>query len=167
VFLSASYATGAIALEAGPGQWKKLWSSDDVLSNHYATSVVHNGYLYGYHGRQEEGPNLRCVELRTGKVQWDIDHFGSGTVTLAGDQLLIVRESGEFLTAPASPRAFQPANKATLLPATIRAYPAFAGGRIFVRNEKTLAAYSLLPILTAMSPWPDARSIALNTDNGR
>ena len=46
-----------------------LWESDDMLSNHYATSIYYDGHLYGFHGRQEFGQALRAVELKTGKVE--------------------------------------------------------------------------------------------------
>ena len=56
----------------------------DSLTNHYATSVHSNGILYGYHGRQEFGPALRAVELRTGKVRWTQEQFRAGSIILAG-----------------------------------------------------------------------------------
>jgi outer membrane protein assembly factor BamB len=143
VFLSASYNTGATVLQFAGGQWKQLWASDEALSNHYSTSVYRDGYLYGYHGRQEYGQALRSVELKTGKVAWNVDDFGAGTVTLVGDRLLLVRESGELLVAPATPKGFQPGAKARLLDRTIRSYPALADGFLYVRNEKTLACFNL------------------------
>lgn len=143
VFLSSSYGTGATLLDLSGGAPKQVWSSDDALTNHYATSVHHNGFLYGYHGRQEEGPSLRCVELKTGKVRWSVDQFRAGTITLAGDKLIVLRESGELMIAPASPSGFQPSIKMPALSATVRAYPAVAEGVVYVRNEKSLAAVSL------------------------
>jgi len=143
VFLSASYGTGATLLQIDGAGAKQLWASDDALSSHYSTSVYREGYLYGYHGRQEYGQSLRSVELKTGKVQWNVDGFGAGTVTLAGDRLLLVRENGELVLAPASPKEFKPSVHAQLLPAVVRAYPALADGRLYVRNERTLACFSL------------------------
>ena len=56
VFISSSYRTGATVLQVtGGNTFKQLWSGDESLSNHYATSVHKDGYLYGYHGRQENG----------------------------------------------------------------------------------------------------------------
>lgn len=143
IFLSASYETGAALLRAAGGSLKPVWSSDEALSNHYATSVHHQGYLYGFHGRQEFGQSFRAIELQTGKVAWSVDRFGAGTVTLAGSTLVIVRESGELVLAPASPQEFRPASRAPLLSGTIRAYPALANGHLYVRNEKTLACFEL------------------------
>jgi len=143
VFLSASYGTGATLLQIDGSAVKQLWASDDALSSHYATSVYRDGYLYGYHGRQEYGQSLRCVEMKTGKVLWNVDGFGAGTVTLAGANLLLIRENGEMVIAPASPKEFRPLARAQLLPATVRAYPALAGGKLYLRNERTLACFNL------------------------
>jgi outer membrane protein assembly factor BamB len=141
VFLSASYGTGAVALRARDAGFETLWTSDESLSNHYATSVHRGSVLYGFHGRQEYGPSFRAVELLTGRVLWSEDSFGAGTVTLAGDRLWIVRETGELLVAEATPERFRVLARAKLLPGTVRAYPAFASGFLYVRNEKVLAAF--------------------------
>ena len=143
VFISSSYQTGAALLQVTGSAVKKVWSSDDVLSNHYASSVAHNEYLYGYHGRQEQGPSLRCAQLQTGKVMWSVESFGSGTLTLAGEHLLVLKESGELLIAAATPKAFQPVANAQIVPGTVRAYPALAQGRLYVRNDNSLVCVSL------------------------
>lgn len=144
VFLSASYATGAILLEAPQsGPWKTVWASDESLSNHYATSTRSGEHLYGFHGRQEEGQEFRCVAWKTGKVLWSQTGFGAGSVLLAGSELLIVKESGELVRAEASPREFLPRSTTKLLSGVVRAVPALADGRIFVRNGDTLAAARL------------------------
>ncbi len=143
IFLSASYGTGAAALRLGPSGLTKLWSSDEALSSHYATAVHRDQVLFGFHGRQEYGQSFRAVELVTGKVLWSEEGFGAGTVTLASDKLLIVRESGELVVAEASPRAFRVLARAPLLSGTVRAYPALADGVIYLRNERTLAAFDL------------------------
>jgi hypothetical protein len=121
----------------------ELWSSNDVLSNHYATSVHRAGILYGYHGRQELGPSLRAVELATGKVRWTADGFRAGSITLAGDKLILMRESGELVMADATPERFRPLASAQVLPATVRALPAIAGGLLYVRNDQTLVCLDL------------------------
>jgi hypothetical protein len=120
-----------------------LWSSDDVLNNHYATSVYRDGILYGFHGRQEYGQSFRAVEFKSGKVRWSVDRFLAGSVILAGDRLLILRETGELVLAAASPDAFRPIAKAQILAATVRPFPALAGGILYARNEKELIAVDL------------------------
>jgi outer membrane protein assembly factor BamB len=143
VFISSSYRTGAALLEVHGSEYKKLWSNDDSMSNHYSTCVFRDGFLYGFHGRQENGQTLRAVELKSGRVAWEAADFGAGTVTLIGDRLLIIREDGGLVIAPASPKAFQPAVQVPLLKGVVRSYPALSEGRLFVRNEHTLACYKL------------------------
>ena len=74
---------------------------------------------------------------------WSTPRFGAGSVTLAGNRLVIVRESGELLLAAASPKSFQQIAAAQVLPATVRAYPALADGVLYVRNDDTLVAVDL------------------------
>jgi outer membrane protein assembly factor BamB len=143
LFISAEYGPGAGVFRLDGSTLTALWSSDEVLTNHYATSVHHGGYLYGFHGRQEFGQSLRSVELRTGKVRWNQDRFLAGTVTLAGDRLLILRERGELVLAPASPDGFKPLARAQILPGTVRAYPALSDGFLYARNENTLVCLDL------------------------
>src|SRR6185503_733225 len=88
IFVSASYETGAALLRVQGNALTDVWSSDEAMSNHYATSV-----LYGFHGRQEFNPSFRAVALDTGAVRWSMDRFKAGTVTLAGDLLVILRET--------------------------------------------------------------------------
>src|SRR5688572_8026264 len=143
VFLSASYDTGAVLLEITGDAAKPVWSGDESLSNHYSTSVVKDGYLYGFHGRQEFGQEFRCVEWKSGKVMWKVERFSAGTVTLAGTHLLVLKEDGELVIAAASPKGFQSVRKARLLSGTVRPYPALAGGRLYARSEDTLAAWKI------------------------
>ncbi len=147
IFLSASYDLGAVLLKISETGPEKIWSSDEVLSNHYATSVYRDGFLYGIHGRTDPGfeppAGLRCVELKTGKVRWKQDAFGAATITLAGDQLLILTEKGELLRAEASPESFKPNARAQILPTQVRAYPALADGMFYARSKDKLVCLDL------------------------
>jgi outer membrane protein assembly factor BamB len=143
IFVSAEYGPGAGVLRFDGSKLTDVWASDEALSNHYSTSVYSGGYLYGFHGRQEFGQSFRAVEFQTGKVRWTQDRFGAGSVTLAGNRLLILRENGEMVLAAASPDGFKPIARAQILPATVRAYPAIADGMVYVRNDDTLVSLDL------------------------
>ena len=67
----------------------------------------------------------------------------AGSVILAGDRLLVLRENGELVLAAASPDAFTPLARAQALPETVRAFPALANGLLYARNEKTLVCLDL------------------------
>lgn len=143
IFLSASYDTGAVLLERVGPKLKKIWSGDESLSSHYATPVYHDGYLYGFHGRQEMGPSFRCVEFATGKVAWSQDAFGAGSAIIAGENLLILKESGELLLAQASPKGFRSSGATHILGSGTRAYPALSHGRLYGRDKTALVAITL------------------------
>lgn len=143
VYLSASYGTGAVLLERDSTGFMPVWSSNDMLTNHYATSIHYRGYLYGFHGRQEYGQSLRAVELSTGKLAWEVERFGAGTLLLVGDRLLILRERGELVLAEAGPEAFRPLASARILDGTVRAYPALANNLLFARSGSELIAVEL------------------------
>jgi outer membrane protein assembly factor BamB len=143
IFVSAEYGPGAGVFRVEGTNLTPLWTSDEALTNHYATSVYRDGILYGFHGRQEYGQSFRAVDFRTGKVRWSQERFLAGSVMLVGDRLLILRETGELVLAAASPDAFRPVARAQILPATVRAFPALANGLLYVRNEKTLVCLDL------------------------
>ena len=145
VFLSSSYGTGAILLRLSSDGSEEIWRSDRSLTNHYATSIHHQGFLYGFHGRQESGPSLRCVRLATGEVMWSEERFGAGTLLLARDHLLVLRESGEIVSAPATPEGFAPVGRMRISNGETRAYPALAGGILIARDGRQLTAVDLRP----------------------
>ena len=147
VFLTASYGTGAALLRVKDGGVEKVWSSGEALSCHYATPILREGFLYGIDGRTDPGmeprPSLRCVELKTGHVQWSEENFGAATLLLAGNQLLILTEQGELLKAAADPKQFKVDSRAQILPLGVRAYPALADGRYYARSKDKLVCVDL------------------------
>lgn len=147
IFISTSYQTGALLLRLQGDNVQRVWSGDEVLSNHYATSVHLGGFLYGLDGRHDfpPGPELRCVELATGKVRWRRENLGPANVLLAGNQLLVLTERGELLRFAADPSGCQETGRAQILGAGVRAYPALANGMFFARDKNRLVCVDLKP----------------------
>ena len=146
IFISTSYGKGASVIAVDVADGKKietLWSSDASLSCHYSSVVHHEGFLYGFHGRQERGCELRCVEMKTGKVQWSFPGLRAGSVMLAGTELLIFTERGELLRGAATSKFFRATARVQLMGATVRAYPALANGKLYVRNGRQLACFQI------------------------
>ena len=144
VFISTSYGKGAALLAVKDNRTETLWARDGIMSNQYATCILHEGHLYGFHGRADGGNcELRCVEMKTGKMKWSHPGLRSGTVILAGKELLIFTERGELLRAPADPAAFRPTARAQILGFTVRAYPALANGLLIARDNKNLVCVDL------------------------
>jgi outer membrane protein assembly factor BamB len=147
IFLSACYGTGAVLLRVQDNAVKKLWSGDDILSNHYATSVRRGDFIYGIDGRCDPGfspsPSLRCVEWKTGKLRWQEDSVGAASLILAGDHLLVMTERGELVCAAASPDGFKALARAQIMPDHVRALPALADGLLYARSKDKLFCFNL------------------------
>ena len=143
VLLTTSYNTGSVLLDLSDAMPKKIWSNDDALSCHYGTPVLHEGYLYGFHGRQERGAVLNCVSWKDGTLAWSETNVAIGTVTLIGGRLLILQENGELVMADATPEKYQERDRAQILPSGVRAYPAYANGILYARSPSKLVAYKV------------------------
>jgi len=145
ILLSGWYNLGALLLQVKDAKPETLWHLDNAISTHYANPIIYNGYIYGYHGHAWErgGPNLRCVELATGKVMWEQPQTGSGTIIRSGDNLLILSDSGELLLAKANPKEFQVKSRAQIVGRTTRSYPAIVDGVVYIKGPKKLVALDL------------------------
>ena len=147
IFLSASYETGAALLRFHENGPEKLWGDDGILSNHYSTSVIRTGDLYGFDGRQEQGQHLRCVELKSGKVQWSQDDFGAGTLIIADrlptPLLVILTEKGELVEAVAAADGYKELGREQLVGFETRANAALANGLYFARGKSQLVCVDL------------------------
>jgi outer membrane protein assembly factor BamB len=128
-------------------QPEKLWHLDDALSSHYTSAIVRDGYAYGFHGHAWErgGPNLRCIELDTGKVMWEEPKLGSGTIVRAGDQFVILSDTGELQLASATPKAFKIKHRTQIVGRTTRSYPAIADGFAYIKGPRQLVCVDLRP----------------------
>ncbi|MEX2215268.1 MAG: PQQ-binding-like beta-propeller repeat protein [Phycisphaeraceae bacterium] len=79
VLISECYEIGGALLKLKPGAesgHEIVWSDKDKrdrlrsMKAHWNTPIHIDGYLYGCSGRNEPDSDLRCVELKTGKVMW-------------------------------------------------------------------------------------------------
>lgn len=145
IFLSGWYKLGAQVIRVSNNKPEVVWHRDDALSTHYAAAIEHQGYLYGFHGHawENSGPNLRCVELATGKVMWEQPKSGSGTIVKSGGDLLILTDTGELQMVKADPKKFQCTARAQVLGRNTRSYPAVADGFVYLRGQKKLVALDL------------------------
>jgi hypothetical protein len=147
IFLSACYGTGAVLLRVEGETLKKLWSGDDLLSNHYATSVEINGFLYGINGRTDPGirphARLRCVDLEKAKVCWETDTIGTAAIIRAGGSLLVLTETGELVKVAAMPGHFEPKGRVQIFTSQVRAFGALAGGFFYARSKDELVCLDL------------------------
>jgi len=143
VFLSASYGTGAILLQAKKEGFEEVWKSDRVLSCHFNTPVVVGEQMYGVQGRQEEGAKLRCIDWKTGKIRWTQDGFGCGSLIAVGTLLIGMSEGGDLVLWRANAEKYEELSRAKVLNGSVRAHIALANGRLYGRDEQKLVCWNL------------------------
>ena len=145
IFLSGWYNLGADLLRIKDNKPELIWHSDKAVSTHYANAIVFEEHIYGFHGHAWErgGPNLRCVELASGKVIWEQPQGGSGTMIRCGRNLLILYDTGELHLVEANPKAFKSITRMQVVGRTTRSYPALVDGLAYVKGPKKLVCVDL------------------------
>ena len=125
VFLSTSYGTGAVLLDLlKDGQHRVAWESDE-FGAHFATPIVHDGFLYGFDGSGKAKTALACIDLATGKQRWreqpvwdeliekngkpQLTTFGifTGTIIRADGHFLCLGEMGHLLWLDLTPTGYK------------------------------------------------------------
>jgi outer membrane protein assembly factor BamB len=145
LFFSTCYETGALLLKLkSDGSAEAAWQGEDVMDNHYNTAIYRDGHLYGLHGRQEKGPDFRCVDLATKNVVWDNKKFGCGTMVLADGRLILLSEAGNLVLVEATPQAYRELARARVFDAgPCRAQIALANGKLYARDQKKLVCFNV------------------------
>jgi outer membrane protein assembly factor BamB len=139
LFVSAHYGVGAVFAKLGTTSATQQWSSDDVLSCHYMTPLVHGGMLFGIHGQERVEPaELRCIDPRSQKVLWSKSGLGYGSMIAADGKMLLLTTEGELILWRPDARGYQELARARVFRSTTRALPALSNGRLFVRDSGLL-----------------------------
>lgn len=132
IFISSGYGVGAALLNFDGQTLSPVWTIKD-MRNHMASSVAHDGYLYGF----DEGL-LRCLDLKTGESKWSERGLGKGSLILADGHLFILSERGELIVAPAKPDGFAPTGRANVFPNSGSNWcaPILANKTLYLRNQR-------------------------------
>jgi outer membrane protein assembly factor BamB len=140
VFVSSGYGKGCalVAPPAGDGARGTAVYQGTMMFSHFHTAALYRGHLYG--GSQQI---LKCVELATGKEKWAARGFGHPAVTIADGKLFIQGDRGDVAIAEATPEGYRELGRFKPLAGTCWSAPVVANGRLYVRNERTLAAFDV------------------------
>ena len=158
VFISESYEVGSSVLQVYPGGYKVVWKDSPRRRNqsmrlHWNTAIHHEGYLYGCSARHTNGAEVRCVELKTGKVVWAHRVNERASLLWVNDYFIYLGERGRLMLLKCTPE------KMDILSETVPRdkngrqfieYPAWAGpvvsnGLLYVRGDDRLICFSLKP----------------------
>ena len=144
VFYTSAYGRGGALLglraEDGEVRAEEIYFTLD-LQNHHGGVVLVDGYLYSFHNSI-----LTCMEFATGEVMWRSRSVGKGSLTYADGHLYILSQSYVVGLVEASPAEYVEKGRFRI---TDQGWPSWthpvvSGGRLYIRNQQTLAAYDLL-----------------------
>ena len=143
VFFTSAYGTGGalLALTAQSGEVKaqEVYFTRE-MQNHHGGVVLVNGYLYGFNNSI-----LTCLEFASGKTMWRHRSVGKGSLTYADGHLYLLSEDNVVGLAEAAPGAYKETGRFKIadqgLPSW--AHPVVSGGRLYIRNQGTLAAFDI------------------------
>jgi outer membrane protein assembly factor BamB len=147
LFISTAYGGGCAALEirrqGDSWQARPRWKSKKGLQTLFATSIVHEGYLYGCHG-DIGALFLRCLNLKTGQQQWEKRLPGRVTLLGIGASLLVLEERGSLHLIEMTPKRYTlKASLPDLLHYKAWAAPALAEGRLYLRDQQHILCLDL------------------------
>jgi outer membrane protein assembly factor BamB len=146
VFISSGENHGCTLLALKPQgdrfAVEDVWTSQgasSVLRNEWQTSILLDGYLYGFDNVGSAGPvtHLTCVEAASGKRAWQQLRFGKGNLIAADGKLFISTMKGELVVVRANPEKFEELGRSVVIGATRQA-PALAGGLVYLRDDKEI-----------------------------
>lgn len=144
VFLSATYNTGAVLLKLEAAGLKEVWKDRRAMQNHWATSIYHDGFLYGMDGRHEMGSNFRCIEFMTGAVRWTADEgLGRSAFIMSDGHLIALGERGELALIEVSPDRYIEKARVRVLRYPCWTPPVLSHGLLYLRNENSLICLDL------------------------
>ena len=151
VFVSAGENHGCVLLDVRKQgdnydvseRWKSV-ETKSVMRNEWQTSVVLDGYLYGFDNVGSAGPttHLSCIQATTGERIWQEARFGKGNVTLADGKLWITTMEGELVLAKASAESYQELGRVKLFGKT-RQSLSIAGGHGYIRDDTNVLCIRL------------------------
>jgi outer membrane protein assembly factor BamB len=154
IFLSAGENHGSVLLALKPQGGKKfsaeeVWASQgskSVLRNEWQTSILLDGFLYGFDNVGSAGPvtHLACVSASTGERQWQELRFGKGNLIAADGKLFLSTMQGELVVVTATPRRFEELGRKRVVGKTRQA-PALAGGLLYLRDDREIVCLDVRP----------------------
>ena len=158
VFISESYEIGSSVLQVYPGGYKVVWKDSPRRRNqsmrlHWNTAIHHEGYLYGCSARHTSGAEIRCVELKTGKVVWAQRVNERASLLWVNDHFIYLGERGRLMLLKCTPEKMEILSETVPRDKNGRQfieYPAWAGpvvsnGLLYVRGDDRLVCFSLKP----------------------
>ncbi len=172
--LVSAFFNGSRLLRVGDGSAELVWTSqtDNAVQNDglhalMASPIIADGRIYGISSYGQ----LRCLRLADGELLWETQQVtvekarnASAFFVRQGERYWINNDRGELILARLSPEGYKEIDRTKLIEPTSQpgarrelgavhwSHPAYANGRIFVRNDQQVLCADLRPKPGPMAP---------------
>ncbi len=140
-FVSGAEGAGAALLQVkseGDGfKVEEVWTNR-IMRNHFSSSILHEGHIYGF-----DNATLKCISLETGEQQWAKRGFGKGSLIYADGHLIVLSDRGRLVQAEATPEGYVEQGRTQALDGKCWTAPTLAGGKLYVRSHSEMVSYDL------------------------
>lgn len=140
VFWANGYGKGGLCVQLGPGgNASEAWTTRD-MDCHHGGYVIDGGYIYGNHGG-----GWVCLELKTGRKQWQERAVGKGSLCWADGMLYLFGENGgRAALATCSPKGLEIKGEVKVDgDGPSWAHPVVVGGRLYLRYDTNLYCFDV------------------------
>lgn len=139
VFVASGYGTGGAALQIGQGGPTQLWASKR-MKNRMATSLLHEGHLYGFNETE-----FVCVDADSGEERWTHGGVGRGTGVLVEGHVLLLDEQCALHLVDATPEGWREIGEPIQVfdDGPCWTAPAISDGLMVVRNDTQAAGWRI------------------------
>ena len=151
--ISTGYSKGCALIKPGAGEPAITWQNRD-LRTQMNPGVLVGAYVYGIDGDEGSRPELKCLEVATGKVTWKAPSPKGGGLIAAQDKLIILTGQGELSIAKATPTSYEPLATAQILSGKCWTAPMLANGVLYCRNADGTVVALDVKGKTAKGPLP-------------
>jgi outer membrane protein assembly factor BamB len=171
VFISETYQIGSSLLAVRPGSYEVVWNDQPqrrakALLAHWNTPIHLDGYLYGCSGRHTQDANLRCIQWKTGTVEWaeetPVENRERSSLLYVDGHFIALGEYGTLRLIKATPKRYELISEVRLMgkeaglgpfrfdPPPLLKYPCWAApilshGLLYVRGADRVVCLEVIP----------------------
>ena len=139
IFISTGYQRGCALFQWKEGKLQKRYENK-ILSTHMNHAILADGFLYGFDGNVHMAgkKDFVCMEFLTGREKWRISDRGLmiGSLTVAGDRMIILGQKGELVFAKVNATRFEVLNRDQAMGGKCWTMPVLSNGLLYLRNAR-------------------------------
>jgi outer membrane protein assembly factor BamB len=142
---TSGYSLGNLCIQVQPdGSYTELWRDKRrSLDSQYNPLLCIDGWVYGFAALDD---TFRCINLRTGELQWKgLRQIERGAAIAVGEHFIILGTRGHLATVKIEHRRLDAVTETPepVIAAPAYSFPALHRGRLVVRNEAELVCFDV------------------------